>query len=92
MPKNAPKRALSKGMIETIIDNDFGLIFIYFGIYFSCTGVYNQPANGLRYLRWGGTGEPRPARKRLWRRKLLEMCAESPASGARFVGRILKGV
>ena len=27
----------------------------------------------------------RPARKRLRRRKLLEMCAESPASGARFV-------
>jgi len=28
----------------------------------------------------------RPARKRLRRVKLLEMCAESPASGARFVG------
>ena len=31
----------------------------------------------------------RPARKRLRCRKLLEMCAESPASGARFVGRFL---
>jgi len=29
----------------------------------------------------------RPTRKRLRRRKLLEMCAESPASGARFVRR-----
>ncbi len=27
----------------------------------------------------------RPARKMLRRRKLLEICAESPASGARFV-------
>ena len=31
----------------------------------------------------------RPARKMVRRRKLLEICAESPASGARFVGRIL---
>jgi hypothetical protein len=30
----------------------------------------------------------RPARKMIRRRKLLGMCAESPASGARFVGRI----
>ena len=29
----------------------------------------------------------RPARKMLRRRKLLENAAESPASGARFVGR-----
>ena len=29
----------------------------------------------------------RPARKKLRRRKLLGMCAESPASGARFVGQ-----
>ncbi len=29
----------------------------------------------------------RPARKMLRRRKLLEIAAESPASGARFVGR-----
>jgi hypothetical protein len=28
----------------------------------------------------------RPARKMIRRRKLLEICAESPASGARFVG------
>ena len=46
-----------------------------------------QQPNGLRYLRWGGTGEPRPTRKMKRRRKLLGMCAESPASGARFVGR-----
>ena len=31
----------------------------------------------------------RPARKMIRRRKLLGMCAESPASGARFVGRQL---
>ncbi|MEK6753859.1 MAG: hypothetical protein AABZ00_16500, partial [Chloroflexota bacterium] len=30
----------------------------------------------------------RPARKMLRRRKLLEIAAESPASGARFVGQI----
>jgi len=29
----------------------------------------------------------RPTRKMIRRRKLLGMCAESPASGARFVGR-----
>jgi hypothetical protein len=29
----------------------------------------------------------RPARKMTRRRKLLGMCAESPASGARFVGQ-----
>jgi hypothetical protein len=31
----------------------------------------------------------RPARKRLRRRKLPEIAAESPASGARFVGRVV---
>jgi len=31
----------------------------------------------------------RPARKMLRRRKLLEIAAESPASGARFVGLFL---
>ena len=30
----------------------------------------------------------RPTRKRLRRRKLLEIAAESPASGARFVGTL----
>ncbi len=30
----------------------------------------------------------RPARKMLRRRKLLEIAAESPASGARFVGTL----
>ena len=52
----------------------------------------NQPkdltqvlANGLRYLRWGGGRRSRPTGKMKRRRKLLEMCAESPASGARFV-------
>ena len=29
----------------------------------------------------------RPTRKKIRRRKLLEIAAESPASGARFVGR-----
>ena len=31
----------------------------------------------------------RPARKMIRRRKLPEICAESPASGARFVGRVI---
>jgi hypothetical protein len=45
--------------------------------------------NGLRYLRWGGGRRSRPTRKMLRRRKLLGICAESPASGARFVSRFL---
>ncbi len=45
-----------------------------------------QPANGLRYPRWGGGRRSRPARKMIRRVKLFGMCAESPASGARFVG------
>ena len=44
-------------------------------------------ANGLRYPRWGGGRRSRPARKMKRRRKLLEIAAESPASGARFVRR-----
>ncbi len=46
------------------------------------------PANGLRYLRWGGGRRSRPTRKMIRRVKLLGMCAESPASGAGFVGRL----
>ena len=38
----------------------------------------------LPALGWGRRS--RPARKMLRRVKLLEICAESPASGARFVG------
>jgi hypothetical protein len=34
----------------------------------------------------------RPTRKRLRRRKLLEIAAESPASGARFVGQCVSGI
>ena len=53
-----------------------------------CPSVSPLPApNGLRYLRWGGGRRSRPTGKMLRRRKLLEMCAESPASGARFVRR-----
>jgi len=48
--------------------------------------IWAKPANGLRYLRWGGGRRSRPTRKMIRRVKLLEMCAESPASGARFVG------
>jgi len=44
-------------------------------------------ANGLRYPRWGGGRRSRPTGKMKRRRKLLEIAAESPASGARFVGR-----
>jgi hypothetical protein len=45
-----------------------------------------QMPNGLRYLRWGGDSEAVQPEKGLWCRKLLGMCAESPASGAHFVG------
>ncbi|MBK9208541.1 MAG: hypothetical protein IPL71_09640 [Anaerolineales bacterium] len=45
----------------------------------------NMWSNGLRYLRWGGDGEAVRLEKMKRRRKLLEICAESPASGARFV-------
>jgi len=44
-------------------------------------------ANGLRYPRWGGGRRSRPTGKRLRRGKMLEIAADSPASGARFVGR-----
>ena len=46
--------------------------------------------NGLRYLRWGGGRRSRPTRKMIRRRKLLEIAAESPASGARFVGQFYR--
>ena len=49
-------------------------------------GLMQVLANGLRYLRWGGGRRSRPTRKMLRRVKLLEIAAESPASGARFVG------
>ncbi len=45
-------------------------------------------ANGLRYLRWGCGRRSRPARKMIRRRKLPEIAADSPASGARFVGTL----
>ncbi len=44
-------------------------------------------SNGLRYLRWGGGRRSRPTRKMTRRVKMLEIAAESPASGARFVRR-----
>ena len=50
---------------------------------------FPERANGLRYLRWGGGRRSRPARKMIRRRKLPEICAESPASGARFVSLLL---
>jgi hypothetical protein len=52
-----------------------------------CIWSFEWQANGLRYLRWGGDGEARPTGKMKRRRKLLEICAESPASDARFVGQ-----
>ncbi len=45
------------------------------------------PPNGLRYLRWGWGRRSRPTGKMLRCRKLIEIRSESPASGARFVGR-----
>ena len=50
---------------------------------------YEGRANGLRYLRWGCGRRSRPARKMIRREKRLEIAAESPASGARFVGTLL---
>ncbi len=46
-------------------------------------------SNGLRYPRWGGGRRSRPTGKMIRRRKLPRICAESPASGARFVGQFL---
>ena len=46
----------------------------------------HEPPNGLRYLRWGGDGEAVRLGNMTRRRQLLEIAAESPASGARFVG------
>ena len=43
---------------------------------------------GLRYLRWGRVDHIPEVRKMIRRVKLLGMCAESPASGGRFVGRL----
>jgi len=44
----------------------------------------------LPALGWGRRS--RPTRKMLRRRKLLEICAESPASGARFVGQLFDSI
>ena len=43
----------------------------------------------MRYPRWGGGRRSRPTGKMKRCRKLLEIAAESPASGARFVGQFL---
>ncbi len=43
--------------------------------------------NGLRYPRWGGGRRSRPTGKMIRRRKMLEIAADSAASGARFVGQ-----
>ena len=40
----------------------------------------------------GRAAERRPTGKMLRRRKMLEICADSPASGARFVGRRFLGI
>ena len=52
------------------------------------TRFLREAPNGLRYLRWGGGRRSRPTGKMIRRVKLLEIAAESPASGARFVGRL----
>ena len=57
-------------------DKTRSIIMIFFGGLTAC--VTCAGAQGRR---------SRPTRKRLRRRKLIGMCAESPASGACFVGR-----
>ncbi len=52
-------------------------------------GILASQRFALPALGWGRRS--RPARKMLRRRKLLEIAAESPASGARFVGRRFYG-
>ncbi len=52
--------------------------------------LYKELPNGMRYLRWGSGRRSRPTRKMIRRVKLPEIAAESPASGARFVGRFLR--
>jgi hypothetical protein len=47
----------------------------------------SQLPNGLRYPRWGGRRDAVRLGKMLRRRKRLGIAPESPASGARFVGR-----
>jgi len=58
--------------------------FCFFGML--CKGQ----ANGKRYPRWGGGRRICPTGKMLRRRKMFGIAPESPASGARFVGRILQ--
>ena len=58
-------------------------------IYFSLVDIVfpAKPAQRFALPALGRGRRSRPARKMLRRVKLLGMCAESPASGARFVGQ-----
>jgi len=55
---------------------------------FSLERVSRRAAQRLALPALGRGRRSRPTRKRLRRRKLLENGAESPASGARFVGQL----
>jgi hypothetical protein len=59
---------------------------MYFGIYYL---VVPSAAERFALPACGRAAERRPTGKMKRRRKLLEICAESPASGARFVGQFL---
>jgi hypothetical protein len=61
--------------MEGIISDNYSRLFIFLH---GATQRFALPALG-----WGRRS--RPARKMIRRVKLLGMCAESPASGARFV-------
>jgi len=54
--------------------------------YAACIG-FGEAAQRFALPALGRAAERRPIGKRLRRRKMLENAAESPASGARFVGR-----
>ncbi len=49
--------------------------------------IFCEAAQRFALPALGRAAERRPIGKMLRRRKLLEICAESPASGARFVGQ-----
>jgi hypothetical protein len=58
-------------------------------IFYSLSFLWFLSASAQRFAlpALGRAAERRPIGKRLRRRKMLENAAESPASGARFVGR-----
>jgi len=54
--------------------------------------IYGEASQRFALPTLGRTAERRPTRKKIRRVKMLEMCAESPASGTRFVGRVCQRI